>query len=89
MTPFPLCPVDTCSEGDVHLYSIEGYSRFLDIVTGEAQICMNGVFGSVCDDFWDNDDASVICRQLGFSFFGRAPNGEYIPVGDTYFFVFF
>ena len=50
-----------CNETDI---------RLVDGVTpddGRVQICFSGLWASVCDDIWDVRDATVVCRQLGYS----------------------
>ena len=33
---------------------------------GRIEICVDGVWGSICQTGWDALDAYVVCRQLGY-----------------------
>jgi deleted-in-malignant-brain-tumors protein 1 len=59
-----------CNSGDIRL---EGAN---DPLLGRVEVCVNGTWGTICDDYWDNNDASVVCRQLGLS-----SNGAYAGTG--------
>ena len=38
-----------------------------DRTQGTVQICIDNVWGTVCDDSWETSDANVVCGQLGHS----------------------
>jgi len=41
-----------------------------DVVHGRVEVCVGGRYSTICDRFWTNTEASVVCRQLGYSAYG-------------------
>ena len=38
---------------------------------GRLELCLNGRWGVACQDYWNNEQASVVCNQLGFARVGK------------------
>ena len=57
-----------CENGKVRLVNGLTSSR------GVVEVCVNGRFAIVCADHWDNMDASVVCREQGYSPYGKPNN---------------
>ena len=55
----PTTPAGDCRDGALRLMGGD------NPLEGRVEICINNAWGTICDNTFDQDDADVICRQLG------------------------
>ena len=48
-----------------------------NVYSGTIEIYYGDTFGSVCDDSWGGEDATVVCRQLGYDLGTPVTNAQY------------
>lgn len=84
------CPTPSLSDRPVgDPVQLVGGSSSLE---GRIEIFHNGIWGTVCDDYFGQVDAQVVCNQLGFfgtatvaryGQFGRGSSGQQIWLDDV------
>ena len=65
-----------CTNGDIRL------ANSATKYQGRVEVCYHGNWGTVCDDGWDNNDARVVCNQLGFT--GTGTDSTFVYTGPMF-----
>ena len=58
-----------CANGDVLL--MNGSIASVGQSEGRVEVCYENEYRTICDDYWDVEDATVVCRQLNFTGEGK------------------
>ena len=52
-----------CDDNEIRLSN----GTKLNNASGRVEVCLGGLWGTVCDHGWTNNDANTVCRQLGYN----------------------
>ena len=49
-----------------------------NVVSGTVQVCINGQYVYICSNDWDDREANVICRSMGYHppYYGKVYNNK-------------
>ena len=64
---FSLLLLVPCQNGDIRLVDDRNYHYNDPPLVGIVELCVNKTWGTICDDYWNDNDARVVCKQLGYS----------------------
>ena len=62
-------PDANCTDGEIRL--VDGENQ----LEGRVEICLNRALGTIWDTIFGEDDANVVCEQLGMTYNGKAIPG--------------